>query len=61
MNKDRKRARKKTDVELVVELLEREGFTPITPEQERLPEYRDFMNEIALRKKRIEAKLGKRL
>lgn len=61
MNKARKKAKKKSDVELVVELLEREGFKEITPEEANSPEYSDFMKEVALRKKRIEARLGKRL
>ena len=48
--------RPKTEVQLVEELLKKEGFTRITEREKRSPEFRDSLKEFSLRKKKMEAK-----
>lgn len=46
----------KTEVQLVEEMLIREGFTKITASERRSPEFRDSLKEFDVRRKNFKAK-----
>ena len=50
------KSNKKTEVEQVIEYLEKEGFKEIKPEERNLPEYRDTIQSSRKLIKEIEAK-----
>ncbi len=50
----------KTEVQLVEEMLIREGFTRITAREKRSPEFRDSLKEFDQRRKRFKTKLKSR-